>query len=97
MKRGPIKVSLGKEEADADLREVAKGVADTVVLPAQKVLDVGVAKFREYAGLHWPAGRAVGGDDLKLASFDHRNPYQLRVTLAMVYMAMREVDQGGES
>lgn len=91
--KGPIKVRLSadEEQAGAPPRSV---VEDDITLPPKAVLDAGVAKFREYAGLHWPAGRVVGGDDLKLASFDHRNPYQLRVTLAMVYMAMKEADRG---
>jgi hypothetical protein len=86
-KRGPIKVMMAPEEtrvvADTDLNQVLD-------LPPPEVLAAGVKKFLEYANLHWPTPSKDG--DFKLTSFDYKNEYHLRVTLGLVYMAMKDAD-----
>jgi hypothetical protein len=60
-------------------------------MPEPAVLDAGVEKFREYAGRHWP--RAMKDGSFKLESFDTRDNEHLRITIAVVYLAMKEADQ----
>ena len=84
--RGPIKVSLPEDEPVEKVERAAMEVLD---LPDNPILDAGVAKFMEYANLHWPV---AGAGDFKLTSFDYRNEYHLRVALGVVYMAMRKAD-----
>jgi hypothetical protein len=88
-KRGPIGVVLPPEDAAAEVHE---SPAEITTLPDKAVLDAGVRKFMEYAGLHWPATVKIEGADFKLTSFDYKNDYHLRVTLGMVYMAMKNAD-----
>lgn len=91
--RGPIKVRLLK--VDPDPAKIEDSVADTIELPSVAVVDAGMKKFREYANLHWPAGRVIGTGELKLASFDHRNDEMLKVALAMTFIAMRDAERSG--
>ncbi len=85
MRRDPIKVTLPPEDPVA--QSVVVPVED-VRLPDKAIIDAGVAKFLEYANLHWPLGRPTADEKFKLISFDYRNDYHLRVTLGMVYLAM---------
>lgn len=85
-RRGNIKVALGPEE-QAAIALTDSGV-EVVAMPDKAILDAGVAKFREYATLHWPTGKPGLDEKFKLASFDWRNDYHLRVTLGIVFMAM---------
>jgi hypothetical protein len=93
-RKGNIKVALGPEA------EVAVALADAgvevVAMPDKAILDAGVAKFREYACLHWPTGKPGLDEKFKLASFDWRNDYHLRVTIGMVYMAMSRAADAAE-
>lgn len=91
MRKGPIKVSLpADDEAPADAPHPMP--AEVMELPDTAILNAGLAKFQEYAALHWPvAGKDAA--DFKLTSFDHRNSYHLRVTLGMVYLAMRKAEE----
>lgn len=85
-KRGPITVP------DFDPEEASRGPAppatQDVILPCKPVLDAGVEKFTELARLHWPS--QDGG--FKLTSFDMTNDRMLRITLGLVYQAMRRED-----
>jgi hypothetical protein len=89
MRKGPIKVVMPAEEAALETHE---SPAEVTTLPDKAVLDAGVAKFMEYANLHWPQSFKVEGAEFKLTSFDYKNDYHLRVTLGMVYMAMKNAD-----
>ncbi len=91
MKRGPIKVVVEDERHHHD-PPASVEEPETVTLPTRAVIDAGVAKFMEYANLHWPLARPTADEAFKLQSFDYRNTYHLRVTLGMVYQAMREAD-----
>ena len=62
-----------------------------VTLPPAAVLNAGIAKFLEYANLHWPDAPRKD-KDFRLTSFDYRNDYHLRVTLGMAYAAMKQAD-----
>lgn len=90
MSKGPIKVAV--EDDPVTEAVMVDSPPEQVVLPRREVLDAGVKKFLEYASLHWPAQRTPEGD-FKLAPFDHRNNYHLRVTLGMVFNEMRRVDE----
>jgi hypothetical protein len=88
MKRGPIRVPQDDPSSPyAKFDDNDK--PEEVTLPPGTVIDVGVAKFLEMAGLHWP--NQEGG--FKLTSFDIRNDRQLRMTLGLVYIAMLEADE----
>jgi hypothetical protein len=65
--------------------DIVQGLA-----PSDQIIKAGVARFREYANRHWPTKQRNG--DFKLESFDHKNDEHLRLTLCMVYMAMRDSD-----
>lgn len=82
-RRGPIRIP-----DDHDLRDEPQTVRDDipneVKLPDKRIIDAGMAKFLEMARLHWP--NAEGG--FKTVSFDIRNDRQLRMTLALAFMAM---------
>lgn len=84
-RKGPIRLPnlTAEEENRVEIRET------TIDLPPWPVIDAGIAKFEEMAKLHWPAPE--GG--FKLVSFDIRNNQQLRMTLGLVYMAMRKMDK----
>ena len=87
-RRGPIKVVMPAEEVEeAQYNDLKNQILD---MPPSEVLTAGVKKFMEYANLHWPAPSK--SDDFKLTSFDYKNDYHLRVTLGMVYMAMKDAD-----
>lgn len=92
MSKGPIKVHLLK--VDPDPESVMDSVANTIVLPSLEVIEAGMKKFREYSNLHWPAGRVIGTGELQLKSFDHRNDDQLRIALAMTFIAMKQAESG---
>lgn len=61
-----------------------------IVLPNKDILDAGLAKFTELCQLNWPNSSGTFG----LVQFDVRNPQHMRITLGLVYMAMREIEDG---
>lgn len=90
-----IKVKLLKDDPDdpSGLNVNVNDVSDTIDLPSPEVIEAGVKKFREYANLHWPAGRVAGTGELKLESFDHRNDKMLQVAIAMTFIAMKQAEK----
>jgi len=92
VRQGHIKVVLPKDEGEPVT--VAQDIDSQILdLPDRAVLDAGVRKFLEYANLHWPLSRPTADEAFKLTSFDYRNDYHLRVTLGMVFLAMRQVEE----
>jgi hypothetical protein len=87
MAKGPIRVP-----APDPIEEMTGPAAEpeTVELPANEILDAGVAKFMELANLHWPTRGLREG--FLLTSFDIRDSHKLRMTLGLTYMAMKEQD-----
>ncbi len=94
MSKGPIRVKLLDDPADASSPDFSDNVSNTIALPPPDVIAAGVKKFREYANLHWPAGRVTGTGELQLRSFDHRNDQMLQIALAMTFVAMRQASRG---
>lgn len=94
-RQGPIRFVLPPEEPVAPGEPVRDDV-DEIAMPEMAVLKAGIAKFREYANLHWPrAGKP--GEEFKLQSFDPGNDYHLRVTLGMVYLAMKAAEEASDA
>jgi hypothetical protein len=62
-----------------------------VVLPPHAVIEAGMHKFEELARLHWPSSEP--GVGFKSSSFTITNGRQLRMTLGLVYMAMKEAEE----
>lgn len=87
MRKGPIHIPDDEPQGVTIITPVDDAPID---LPPKAVIDAGVAKFLELAKLNWPSQE--GG--FKLISFDMRNDRQLRVTLGLVFMAMREKEDG---
>lgn len=90
-RKGPIKVAVVEEEetvyhADMDTK--------IIEMPGKEVLDAGVRTFMEYAGLHWPT-HSTPDEKFKMESFNYKNDYHLRVTLGMVFNAMKAADERG--
>jgi hypothetical protein len=48
----------------------------------------------EYASLHWPT-HSTPDEKFKMESFNYKNDYHLRVTLGMVFNAMKAADERG--
>jgi len=90
MRRPPIRMPDREEDLP---REVYEEAPSEIILPPPPVIDAGAAKFQELAKLHWPSQE--GG--FKLTGFDMRNDRQLRIMLGLVYMAMREAENGEPS
>lgn len=82
-RRGPIKIP---DDLFEEPKEVRDDIPNEVRLPDKRIIDAGMAKFLEMARLHWP--NAEGG--FKTVSFDIRNDRQLRMTLALAFMAMMQ-------
>jgi hypothetical protein len=82
-KRGTVRIPDLEDEPE---REAVDETPSEVVLPAPWVLDAGIKKFYELANLHWPKKD-------QSVSFDMRNEKQLRITLGLVYAAMRQQDR----
>lgn len=70
-----------------DRVEHADMVPTAIDLPRTEILDAGVKKFLEMANLYWPGKGGV-------ITFDPKNKAQLRMTLGLVYYAMREAADG---
>jgi hypothetical protein len=90
-RKGPIKVAVVEEEetvyhADMDTK--------IIEMPDKAIVDAGVKVFREYAGLHWPT-HSTPDERFKMESFNYKNDYHLRVTLGMVFNAMKAADERG--
>jgi hypothetical protein len=86
-----IKIRTDSDPAPDDSRPVQDDIVEALA-PNDAIIKAGVARFREYANRHWPTKQRNG--DFKLESFDHKNEEHLRLTLCMVYMAMRDCDNG---
>jgi hypothetical protein len=83
MRRGHFR--LPDPEPDPRETQVVRD-PDEVLLPPRPVLDAGLKRFQELAGLHWPkAGGSI--------TFDMHNISQLMMVLGLTYMAMKEADR----
>jgi hypothetical protein len=87
MSRVPVRVPAEITDlTDPYLQNFNEEKPDDILLPPPAVIEAGLRKFLEMAALHWP--HQQGG--FKLTSFDIRNDRQLRMTLGLAYMAMKE-------
>ena len=59
---------------------------EDVILPPRQVLEAGLAKFKEMAGLHWPSKDGS-------YAFDVKNAGQMMITLGLVYMSMKDAER----
>jgi len=81
-RRGPVRIPDLEDEPERDLSNETPA---EVVLPPADVLNAGLQKFYELAKLHWP-------NKDQSVSFDYKNERMLRVTLGLVYSAMKSKD-----
>jgi hypothetical protein len=88
MRKGPVKFP---EYEPGGRNDAPTSEAPAMVdLPAAPIIDVGIREFNRLAKTFWAD---ANGTTFKLTQFDSKNVRQLRFTLGLVYMAMREADK----